>query len=96
MNREVAIPGGAGVYPLTGDVGSQAGTPTVLVTGIQGISVATPSLAGGEALEFNFDSQQWVPRISAAIQVNHVTVSKDYEIAVNVPYEVSINGVGVS
>lgn len=93
MNREIAIPGGAGIYPLTGDVASTAGNPSVRVTGLQGVPIASdPSFQGGEELQYNANTHSWTPTLRAAIQVNNVTVSDDYIIAVNVPKSVLVNG----
>jgi hypothetical protein len=92
MNREIVIPGGAGVYPLTGDVLSQAGNPTVQVVGLRGIPVADSFLNGGEVLEYNVNTHSWEPVLRAAIQVNGITVSDDYIITVNVQKSVLVNG----
>lgn len=92
MNREIVIPGGAGVYPLTGDVTSQAGNAPVTVTGIRGTSVASAFFTGGEVLEYNPNTNQWTPTLRAAIQVNNVTVSDDYIVTVNVAKPIKVNG----
>lgn len=92
MNREIVIPGGAGIYPLTGDVTSTAGNALVRVTGIQGTPIAVALFAGGEVLEFNPNTNQWTPTLRAAIQVNNVTVSDDYIVTVNVPKPILVNG----
>lgn len=96
MNREVCFPGGSGVYPLNGDVQSQAGSPLVTVSAIQGIGVATPSLQGGEVLEYSFNSHTWVPTLRACITVDGVVASDDYIISIDVPFQVTVDGVGVS
>lgn len=92
MNREIVIPGGAGIYPLTGDVLSQAGNQLVTVIGIQGIPVTVGLLLGGEVLEYNTNTHNWEANLRAAIQVNNVTVSDDYLITVNVPKMILVNG----
>lgn len=92
LNREIAIPGGAGIYPLAGDVASTAGNPKVQVTGLQGVQIAQPGFQGGENLEYDINSNQWVPTLRAAIQVNNTTVSDDYIITVNVPKSILVNG----
>lgn len=92
MNREIVVPGGAGVYPLTGDVASTAGNPQVRVTGLQGVPVANPGFQGGEDLQYNINSNNWVPTLRAAIQVSNVTVSDDYLVTVNVPKMILVNG----
>lgn len=92
MNREIVIPGGAGIYPLTGDVLSQAGNQLVTVVGIQGRPILNTFLDGGEVLEYNINTNQWTPTLRAAIQVNNVTASDDYLITVNVAEMVLVNG----
>lgn len=95
MNREVVGGGGASIYPLTGDVLSTPGSPTVTVVGLQNIPVVQKFLTGGEYLEYNISSNSWLPTLRASIQVNGVTVSDDYEISVNTGSGVSVNGVPV-
>lgn len=89
MNREI-YPGG--IYPLTGDVESQAGNQPVTVVGLQGIPVEQTFFDGGEYLEYNPNTHQWEPTLRASIQVNNITVSDDYLITVNVPKMVLVNG----
>jgi len=89
MNREI-FPGG--LYPLQGDVQSQAGNQNATVVGIRGKTVDNVVLIGGEVIEFNPNTNMWEPTIRAAIQVNNVTVSDDYLITVNVPKMVKVNG----
>lgn len=93
MNREIVVPGGAGIYPLAGDVASQAGNRLVTVIGIQGIPVLNTLFSGGEVLEYNPNTNQWTPTLRAALQVNNVTLSDDYLITINVPKMVLVNGV---
>ncbi len=95
MNREVVIPGGAGVYPLTGDVLSTAGDQTVRVIGIQGIPVQRISPEPGSYLEYNQNAGRWEPILRASIQVNGITVSDDYDISVNAVH-VYVNGTPVA
>lgn len=92
MNREIVIPGGAGVYPLIGDVLSQAGNAPVTVVGIRGIPVPNVLLAGGEVLEYNPNLNEWFPTLRVALQVNNVTASDDYLMTVNVPRMALVNG----
>lgn len=88
MNREI-YPNS--VYPLQGDVTSQAGQSTVTVTGLQNIPVAGGStILNGSLLAYL--NGTWTPTLRAAIQVNGVTVSDDYLITVNVPKPVLVNG----
>jgi hypothetical protein len=95
MNREVIIPGGAGVYPLTGDVLSSAGSPTVTVVGIRSIPVQSGVPLPGAVLTYNQNDNQWEPTQRACIQVNGISVSDDYFIAVNA-HNVAINGTPVA
>lgn len=92
MNRELVVPGGAGVYPLTGDVESEAGSATVTVVGLQGRTVTDPFLQGGENLQYNGTSNEWVPTLRASILVNGVPASDDYTMTVNVSRPIKING----
>ncbi len=92
MNREIVGGGGASIYPLIGDVTSTAGNATVTVTGIQGIPIASPFLDGGAALVYNANAHNWQPILRATIQVNGLTVSDDFEISVNVPRGILVNG----
>jgi hypothetical protein len=95
MNREIAIPGGAGVYPLTGDVTSTAGNSTVTVVGIQNIPVQSgvPNIAS--VLTYNQNVNQWQPIERSSIQVNLLPVSDDYWMSVNAT-NVKLNGTPIS
>lgn len=92
MNREIVVPGGAGVYPLTGDVESDAGSPLVTVVGIQGRTVTNPFLQGGENLQYNGNTNEWIPTLRACVFVNGVPVSDDFTVTVNVARPIKING----
>lgn len=89
MNREI-YPGG--LYPLQGDVVSQAGNTTVQVVGLQNIPIGNGTLLGGAVLAYNANSNNWEPTLDASIQVNSVTVSDDPLIAVNVAKPILVNG----
>lgn len=95
MNREIVIPGGAGVYPLTGDVQSTAGSPQVKVVGIQGFPVESGVPLPGAVITFNQNDAQWEPIQRACIQVNGISVSDDYDMSVNANH-VSLNGTPIS
>jgi len=95
MNREIVIPGGAGVYPLTGDVQSSAGSPTVRVTGLQGLPIESIVPDPGAVLTFNQNNAEWEPIQRACIQVNGISVSDDYDISVNAIH-IEVNGVPAS
>lgn len=89
MNREI-YPGG--LYPLSGDIASTPGSPSVAVTGIQGVPVQAVTFNGGEVLEYNANALSWVPTLRACIQVDNTTVSDDYTITVNLTQLAQING----
>jgi hypothetical protein len=96
MNRECIVPGGAGIYPLTGDVTSTAGNALVVVTGIQGIPVSASLPSAGSVLQYSVAGNRWEPTpenaISSYITLNGTISSYDYEISVNVPKQVYVNG----
>lgn len=83
MNRECVLPGGAGIYPLTGDVVSVAGNQRVTVAGIQNTPVASSTPGIGNNLQYNVNTNSWTPTAIACISVDGVVVSYDYMIAVN-------------
>jgi hypothetical protein len=92
MNREIVQPGGAGVYPLQGDVTSTAGNSNVKVTGVQGVPVQNLTLSSGMEWQYNANTGSWQPLLLAVIQVNGITVSRDPYISVNVTKPVTVNG----
>jgi hypothetical protein len=92
MNREIVQPGGAGIYPLMGDVASRAGNTLVTVTGLQTIPVDPSFPLGGADLQYNSNTHNWIPTLRASIQINNVTVSDDGWMSVNVPKETLVNG----
>jgi hypothetical protein len=92
MNREIVMPSGAGIYPLIGDIASQAGDTLVTVTGIQSIPVTSMLPPPGADLQYNGNTHNWTPTLRAAIQVNTVTASDDGLISVNVPKQTLVNG----
>lgn len=92
MNREIVVPGGAGVYPLQGDVTSTAGNNTVKVTGFQGVPVQYLTLLGGETYQYNPNVAAWQPILIATVQVNNITVSTDPYVSVNVTKPILVNG----
>jgi hypothetical protein len=89
MNREI-FP--AVLYPLIGDVRSQAGNQKVEVVGIVSIPIASTPTLSGQVLEYDLASNSWVPTLRASIQVNGMTVSDDYIVSVNVVKEILVNG----
>lgn len=92
MNREVVIPGGAGIYPLQGDVQSTAGNQVVTVTGWQGTPIAVNTNESGAVYQFVQAANEWQPILRASIQVNGITVSDDPLISVNVAKPILVNG----
>ena len=72
-------------YPITGDVQSTPGSPTVRVVGIQTTPFSsTPPLTGQVPV---FTGSQWVPSFglinNASILVNGVPVSDEYWVFIN-------------
>jgi hypothetical protein len=92
MNREIVLPGGAGVYPLIGDVASTAGNPTVVVVGLQKIPVQNVFPNNGANLEYNPNTNEWEPIVRASVQVNGLTVSDDPWMSVNKVKPITVNG----
>jgi hypothetical protein len=88
MNREVT----SSLWPLSGDVSSQAGSDIVTVIGLQGIPIKQIFLQGGEEIMFDINSNQWIPTLRAIVQVNNVTVSNDAYVSVNVLKPILVNG----
>lgn len=91
MNREI-VGSSASIYPLQGDVVSQAGSSLVSVAGIRGIPISSANLSGGDALVYNINTNRWEPTLLASIQVNSVTVSDDSSVTVNVMKMIQVNG----
>ena len=84
MNREIVLSGGgAGIYPLIGDVVSTAGNTTVVVAGLQNVPISSNFPGAGNNLQYNPNTNQWTPTPVACVAVDGVVVSYDYEIAVN-------------
>lgn len=92
MNREVVVPGGAGIYPLQGDVTSTVGSNSVRVSGFLGVPLGTQTVAGGQVHQYNPATNNWEPTLRATVQVNSITASDDPYISVNVPKAVKVNG----
>jgi hypothetical protein len=89
MNREI-FP--AVLYPLVGDVQSQAGNQAVEVVGILSVPIVQSLNLSGQVLEYNLAQNSWVPTLRASIQVNGMTVSDDYLVSINVVKEILVNG----
>ena len=84
MNREIVLAGGgAGIYPLIGDVTSSAGNNRVTVEGLQNIPIAPGTPSPANVLQYNPNTNQWTSTAVACISVDGVAVSYDYMIAVN-------------
>ena len=95
MNREVAIPGGAGIYPLQGDVQSIAGNQNVTVIGIQNTPVEAGVPPLGAKLHYNQNANQWQQVQQSALYVNGMPVSDDFDMFVNA-VQVYVNGTPVA
>ena len=80
--------------PLMGDAVSTPGSNLVTVVGIQTTPVTTTTFVGGEVIEYNINTGFYTPTLRACIQVNNLTVSDDYDIAVNQITGCRINGLG--
>jgi len=59
MNREIAT-GAASIYPLTGDVQSQAGNKNVEVVGIISIPITQSTPFDGAVLEYDAATNTWI------------------------------------
>jgi hypothetical protein len=59
MNREIAT-GSASIYPLQGDVESQAGNQNVEVVGIISIPITKSTPVGGDVLIYDATTNTWV------------------------------------
>jgi hypothetical protein len=92
MNREIVQPGGAGIYPLQGDVTSTAGNNRVTVTGLEGIPLTPGPYSSGIVWQYVSSTNTWQPILSASIQVNGVTVSDDPWVSVNTTKPILVNG----
>lgn len=83
MNREV-FPGG--IYPLSGDVQSTAGSNTVRVIGLSGISLSGVPTTQNQVYAFDVNSGTFlitsIP-VNQSIQCNGVGMSDDYYIFCN-------------
>jgi hypothetical protein len=97
MNREIVLAGGgAGIYPLLGDILSTAGNQAVRVTGLQGIPIESGLPSAGAVLVYNQNVNQWQPIANATMLVNLIPISDDYIITVNFvsiqQFLISVNG----
>ena len=101
MSNQQLFP--SSTYPLSGDVVSTAGNPTVTVTGIQNIPFSPTAPQDGQVPVFESSVNEWVPssttstQANKSIQMNGIVVSDDYEISFNLPLgpastPVEING----
>lgn len=91
MNRET-FPGG--IYPLQGDVQSQAGASKVAVVGLQNTPVVSAPPIDQDKLVYQLTAGAWVPTPdpNTSILVNGVSVSDDYLVTVNSPKQILVNG----
>lgn len=70
MNRESAIPGGAGVYPLAGDVLSQAGNSLVTVIGLRSIPILPSNPVDQQVLVYTEATNAWGPGNIPLLETN--------------------------
>ena len=89
MNREIT----SNLWPINGDVSSEAGNTQVTVTGIQSVPVVAVAMQGGEFMAYDVNIAKWNPHLRACVQVNNITVSDDPYISVNVVKPILVNGV---
>lgn len=61
MNREI-VGASANIYPLTGDVQSSPGSPTVTVVGLQTVPLVFSGLDDGDFLVYDGTVNNWVNR----------------------------------
>ncbi len=80
--------------PLQGDVISTPGSNLVKVVGIQSTPVDQITFSGGEIIEYNLNVGRYQPILRACVQVNNLTVSTDYDLSVNTPTGLQVNGSG--
>lgn len=93
-NREI-FPNGS-PSPLVGDILSTPGNTDVTVQGIQKIPVDFSYPNGGENLQYNPATGTWQAILSAAIQINNLYCSNDFNISFNLdPSPISINGTAI-
>jgi hypothetical protein len=89
MNREIT----STLWPLSGDVSTQAGSRVVTVTGINSIPIVSSFMIGGETLVYNINTGQWVAVNEDVLSVNGMPTGDDPYISVNVSPLVKVNGV---
>ncbi len=78
-------------YPITGDVQSTPGIPTVTVVGIQGTPVISTVPVDQQSLVFQGTLGEYVPSytpFNQSIKVDSIPVSDDYDFFVNL-YDMS-------
>jgi hypothetical protein len=92
MNREIVLPGGAGIYPLQGDVVSTAGNNRVTVTGLEGIPLTPGPYLSGVSWQYSSATNTWLPILETQIQVNGISVSDDPLVSVNAVKPIQVNG----
>jgi hypothetical protein len=88
MNREIT----SNLWPLSGDVSTQAGSILVTVTGLQNIPVEKVVMSGGEELFYNITTNQWEPSIESVLFVNSRPMGDDPYMSVNVAKIAHVNG----
>ena len=89
MNREIT----STLWPLEGDVLTQAGSRFVKVIGINGIPLAPSFMVGGESLVYNINTGQWAAASEDVLFINSMPMGDDPYITINVPKIALVNGV---
>lgn len=89
MNREIT----STLWPLEGDVFTQAGDRFVRVIGLNGVPLLISTLVGGETLVFNNDLGRWTAIIEDILFVNGRPSGDDPYMSVNAPKIAHVNGV---
>lgn len=95
MNREITGSAQASIYPLQGDVKSEAGNNRVTVTGLQGIPIQKVSPQVASILTYNINANQWQPIERSCILINELPISDDYNIFINAT-QISLNGTPIA
>lgn len=75
MNREITGGAGASIYPLIGDVISQAGNDSVSVTGLLGVPMQAVGTDDQEFLVYDQSTNNWIPRLIAPPDLPIATTS---------------------
>lgn len=75
MNREITGGAAASIYPLIGDVTSQAGNDSVSVTGLLGVPMQAVGTDDQEFLVYDQTTNNWIPRRIVPLDLPIATTS---------------------